>query len=125
MYVGSLFDLTRGERFYSLLAGAYTGEEDRMDEFGGIRVDGKAAHDLHILGRKSVEVTGVASVESFDTTAFTLITNEGPLSIQGRDLHMKHLDLQSGVVIIEGTVTSLSYIAPKEKKRRLSGALFR
>jgi sporulation protein YabP len=64
-------------------------------------------------------------VESFDTSAFSLITCAGPLTIQGSNLHMKHLDLQTGVVVIEGTVTSLSYTVPKDKKRKLSGALFR
>ncbi|CAM3963354.1 sporulation protein YabP [Alicyclobacillus pomorum] len=88
-------------------------------------VQNKDEHDIHILGRKSVEVTGVSSVESFDTGAFSLITCAGPLIIQGSNLHMKTLDLQTGVVIIEGTVTSLSYTVPKDKKRKLTGALFR
>lgn len=82
-------------------------------------------HDITIKGRKSIEVTGVASVESFDVHEFTLITSAGPLRIQGTNLHMKHLDLQSGVVIIEGTLTNLAYVADGGKKNRLAGKLFR
>jgi len=75
-------------------------------------------HDISIYGRKKVEVTGVSSVESFDVNEFALITSGGPLSIQGTNLHMKHLDLQEGVVIIEGTVSSLDYTSENKPKKK-------
>ncbi|RIV21763.1 sporulation protein YabP [Alicyclobacillaceae bacterium I2511] len=81
-------------------------------------------HDLTIKDRKVVEVSGVASVESFDATAFALVTSGGPLIIQGSGLHMKHLDLQTGVVIIEGTVASVAY-GQEQKKKHLTQRLFR
>ncbi len=81
-------------------------------------------HDLSIKGRKVVEVTGVSSVESFDVTAFSLVTSGGPLTIHGSGLHMKHLDLQTGVVIIEGTVASVAYVN-EQKKKPLTQRLFR
>jgi sporulation protein YabP len=82
-------------------------------------------HDITVKGRKTIEVTGVASVESFDVHEFSLITSAGPLRIEGTNLHMKHLDLQSGVVVIEGTLTNLSYAADGGKKPRLATRLFR
>lgn len=75
-------------------------------------------HDISIQGRKRVEVTGVSSVESFDVTQFALITSGGPLSIRGANLHMLHLDLQEGVVVIEGTVSSLDYTSVEKGKKR-------
>lgn len=82
-------------------------------------------HDIHISARKQCEVTGISSVDSFDASTFALTTKAGPLNIRGTDLHMKHLDLQTGVVIIEGTVTALEYTADQHKKRRITGRLLR
>ena len=83
------------------------------------------AHDVSIRGRKVMEVTGVVSVESFDVNEFMLTTSAGPLNIKGADLHMKHLDLQAGVAIIEGTVASMSYVEQRVRKRHLPNRLFR
>lgn len=77
------------------------------------------------MARSQLEVTGISSVDSFDANAFALTTADGPLFIRGSGLHMKHLDLQSGVVVIEGTVTSLEYAPPNNKKRHLTGRLLR
>jgi sporulation protein YabP len=85
----------------------------------------KDDHDIHIRGRKAIEVTGVSSVESFDVNEFSLMTSAGPLALHGNNLHMKHLDLQTGVVIIEGTVTRIEYVAERARKKKLTGKLFR
>lgn len=86
---------------------------------------GTQEHDISVKGRKLVEVSGVSSVESFDVHEFTLTTSAGPLQIQGANLHMKHLDLGSGVVVIEGTVDSIAYVSERNNKKRLTGRLFR
>lgn len=82
-------------------------------------------HNINVKGRKTIEVTGVSSVESFDVHEFSLLTSAGPLHIQGTNLHMRQLDLESGVVVIEGTLTNLAYVAETDKKHRLAGRLFR
>lgn len=74
-------------------------------------------HTLHLQGRKMAEITGVSSVESFDVHEFTLTTSGGLLQIQGTNLHMKHLDLQAGEAIVEGTISALNYISDKKKKK--------
>ncbi|MBX6352658.1 MAG: sporulation protein YabP [Thermoflavifilum sp.] len=86
---------------------------------------GAEEHNLTVKGRKWIEVTGVSSVESFDDREFMLTTRGGPLHIQGSGLHIKHLDLEEGVVIIEGTLTGLAYVQEHGKKRRLGSRLFR
>ena len=82
-------------------------------------------HDIHLKGRKAIEVTGVSNVESFDVNEFALVTSAGPLTIRGTNLHIKHLDLQEGVVAIEGTVHSLAYVSERQKKNRFAGRLFK
>ncbi len=92
---------------------------------GGATMANLDGHDVHLRGRKQIEVTGVSSVESFDVTEFSLVTSGGPLSIKGTNLHMKHLDLDAGLVMIEGTVVSMDYVAEHQKNKKFTRRIFR
>ncbi len=82
-------------------------------------------HEVHLRGRKQIEVTGVSSVERFDVTEFSLVTSGGPLSIKGSNLHMKHLDLEAGVAHIEGTFVSIAYISEHKKDKKFMKGILR
>lgn len=71
-----------------------------------------------------MEVTGVTRVESFDVQAFELVTTAGALHIEGDGLHMKHFDVQAGIVRIEGKITTLEY-DDEGKRKSLVGRLLR
>lgn len=86
---------------------------------------GAEQHDLSVRGRKWLEVTGVSSVESCDVGEIVLTTQGGPLQIMGSNLHMKRLDLQNGVVEIEGTVVSMTYVADKKRRAGLMRRVLR
>ena len=84
-------------------------------------------HDVRIVGRKSLEITGVKQVESFDNEEFLLETSMGFLAIRGMNLKMKNLDVESGVVNIEGKVFDLVYLDQQstEKTKGFFGKLFK
>ncbi|MDO7908581.1 sporulation protein YabP [Paenibacillus sp. JX-17] len=85
---------------------------------------GKAKqHDLRMQNRKGLELTGVRSVESFDSEAFLLQTEQGHLTIRGQNLHIKHLSLEEGLLSIEGYVHSLFYSEPGTQKKNGKGLL--
>jgi len=86
---------------------------------------GAEQHEIHLRGRKALEVTGVSSVESFDLQEFLLKTAGGSLKITGSNLNMKHLDLEAGEVLIEGTVTGMSYVQERGTKKTNIRKLFR
>lgn len=88
------------------------------------QVPTQGEHDIVVRGRQYIEISGVESVDSFDTKEFRLTTTGGPLQIYGSGLHMRQLDLQTGVVILEGNVVSFAYV-PEDGKRRITGRLFR
>ena|SRR5690606_21575135 len=67
-------------------------------------------HQLKIVNRKEMELTGVKEVDSFDNEEFLLQTSMGYLVIRGENLHLKNLDLDEGVVSIKGRVYEFSYI---------------
>ncbi|WP_373233431.1 sporulation protein YabP [Cohnella sp.] len=83
--------------------------------------------EIRMLNRKALEVSGVKNVESFDSEEFLLETECGFLIIKGHNLHIKNLNLEQGVVAIEGTVDELSYVDAKSesKSKGLLGKLFK
>lgn len=67
-------------------------------------------HDIVVKSRKELEITGVKHVESFDHEEFLLETVMGFLAIRGANLKMQNLNVDEGVVHIEGKVFDLSYL---------------
>ncbi|MGY4691876.1 sporulation protein YabP [Salibacterium sp. K-3] len=85
-----------------------------------------ASHEVVMKGRKSLEITGVKEVESFDNEEFLLETSMGFLSVRGDQLHIKNLDVHEGVIAIEGRVDDLVYVdSSKEKSKGFLGKLFK
>lgn len=66
-------------------------------------------HTFVLKNRKSLQLTGVTDVISFDSAEIFLETSAGMLMIKGSDLHMSHLTVEKGEVNIDGTVDSLTY----------------
>jgi sporulation protein YabP len=67
-------------------------------------------HDVIMHGRKTLDITGVKQVESFDNEEFLLETVMGYLAIRGQNLQMKNLDVDKGIVSIKGKIFDLVYL---------------
>ena len=81
-------------------------------------------HKLQLSERKSLTMTGVTEVVSFDDTAVVLQTSLGTLIVQGKELQLKTLSLEGGQVEVDGSVSALAYEEPRQAagwKRRLFG----
>ncbi len=70
-------------------------------------------HKLTLNERKSLTMTGVTEVVSFDDTAVLLRTVLGTLEIQGNGLQLKMLSLDGGQVAVDGHICALIYEEPK------------
>lgn len=66
-------------------------------------------HKMLLQGRKSMELTGVKEVVSFDAKEVVLNTVMGALIIRGNDLFVKRLTVEKGEVDLEGRVDSFTY----------------
>lgn len=66
-------------------------------------------HKLLLQGRKSLELTGVKDVVSFDAKEVVLNTVLGALIIRGNNLVVKRLTLEQGEVDLDGQIDSLLY----------------
>ncbi|MDD9150700.1 MULTISPECIES: sporulation protein YabP [unclassified Sporolactobacillus] len=67
-------------------------------------------HDIVIKNRRTIEITGVKHVESFDHEEFLLETVMGYLAIKGAQLKMQNLNVEQGSVAIEGKIFEISYL---------------
>ncbi|MFB5679119.1 sporulation protein YabP [Paenibacillus terreus] len=80
-------------------------------------------HDLRMQNRKQLDLTGVLNVESFDSEEFLLQTELGHLTIRGQNLHIKNLNLEEGLLSIEGLISSLAYLDPGSQTKSGKGLL--
>lgn len=85
-------------------------------------------HTLSLKDRRQLDVRGVTDAVSFDEETVELSTVAGSLTIEGRDLHVRVLNLADGEVTVEGIVNALIYTdreAPeKQPKNGWFGKLF-
>lgn len=91
------------------------------------KTDQMKDHDVIMRGRRTLEITGVRQVESFDNEEFLLETVMGFLAIRGQNLQMKNLDVDKGIVSIKGKVFDLVYLDEHhgEKAKGFFSKLFR
>lgn len=85
-------------------------------------------HGISISERKSIVVSGVKKIESFDNEEFLMETTLGYLVIKGEELEIIKLDTYQGNVSIKGKFDSLSYIdsgVKKDKESSLFTKLFK
>ena len=82
--------------------------------------------NIKIENRKSVTISGVNSVKSFDSEEFILDTKLGVLEIEGKDLVLGKMDLENGEVLIKGLIDKVEYSTKeKNKKESLVKRLFK
>lgn len=77
-------------------------------------------HKLTLNERKSMTMTGVTEVISFDENAVVLKTGLGDLVVHGQGLQLKNLSLEGGQVAVEGNISAFIY-----EESRKSGGLRR
>ena len=84
----------------------------------------KTAHKVIIDGRDRVTVSAVNDVDSFNENEIIFLTSQGMMTITGEDLHITKLDLDEGMLVIDGTIDSIDY-ADHEEERMNGKKLFK
>lgn len=87
---------------------------DKIDNPIGI------SNTIAISERKSITITGVKKIESFDNEEFLLNTNLGAMLLSGENLEMVKLDTLDGNVSIKGKINSLTYLDANNKGKETS-----
>lgn len=82
-------------------------------------------HNCILEDRKTLSVSGVNDVDSFDEQTIVAITDLGELTIRGEKLHITRLSLEIGELQIEGNISALSYADIAPKNSSFWGKVFR
>ena len=69
----------------------------------------KQNHNMILENRKSLSISGITDVDSFDEKEISLYTQLGELTIKGRDLHVDTMSVETGDMTITGDIWSLIY----------------
>ena len=94
------------------------------------RVDNKQSkssenrrQEIHLYDKSRLTLNGVEDVSFYDETGIRLQSNFGSISIDGKDLHITRLSVETGELDIEGDIGGILYFdsQPKPAKRKLFG----
>ena len=86
----------------------------------------KQDQNLILENRKNLSISGITDVDSFDEKSIELYTQLGELTIQGRELHIDSMSVETGDMTITGAIWAIVY-GDKDRKGPISalGKLFR
>ena len=74
-------------------------------------------HELKIVDRSQIYLTGIKKIDSFDDEEFLLESTMGNILLKGENLEIIRLDTHDGNVRIKGMINSLAYIEDKQKNK--------
>ena len=86
----------------------------------------KTNQNIILENRRSLSISGITDVDSFDEKAVCLYTELGELNIQGKELHIDSISIETGNMTITGDIRALIY-GDRDRRGPVSalGRLFR
>ena len=85
----------------------------------------KMPHNLILEDRRSLSVSGVSDVDSFDEQNVIVYTDMGELTVRGRNLHINKLNIETGELVIDGEISSMIYTNNQSSNQGIFSKLFR
>ena len=90
--------------------------------------DKTASENQNIIleNRRSLSISGITDVDSFDEREISLYTQLGELTVMGRELHIDSMSTETGDMTITGDIWAVIY-GDRDRKGPVSalGRLFR
>jgi sporulation protein YabP len=80
----------------------------------------KPKHDIRLLQRNQIDLTGVTRLDSFDKSKFRMDTDCGFLTITGTSLAIVDLVLEQGMLTISGQINSVVYGGEGQTRQKSS-----
>ncbi len=88
------------------------------------KISVKMPHQIILENRKSLSVSGVREVVSFDENQVEMSTSMGDLTIRGENLHISKTDVETGELLLDGEISELCYAALKNSSGGLWSRVF-
>ena len=80
--------------------------------------ENQKSQTLSLRDRRLLELDGISDVVGFDESALLLRTVLGALTVEGEGLHVIRLDLEKGLVSLEGKISAVFYTDEHKGDRR-------
>ena len=85
----------------------------------------KLPHNVIMEDRKSLMVSGVSDVDSFDEQTVIVYTDMGELTVKGSNLHISKLNTETGELNMTGNIQGMAYADEHERSTGFFGRLFK
>lgn len=82
-------------------------------------------HNIIMENRSKISISGVENAESYNETEIILHTSKGILVIRGEAMNLSKLNLDSGEITVNGRITVIEYVEPKQSGGSLLSRLFK
>ncbi len=73
-------------------------------------------HYISIENREKITLSQVRDVDAFDEDTLWANLEEGSIEITGKNLNIEKLDLAEGMLVVNGTICSVTYTDKTVKK---------
>ena len=64
---------------------------------------------VNIENREKISITGIKQGDSFDESEVSALLENASVSVYGQGLHISRLDLDNGILVIDGFITGVEY----------------
>lgn len=78
------------------------------------------SHELKLIDRRELTLTGIKKITSFDSEEFLLDSNMGVILVKGANLEIMKLDTHDGNLKIKGKINGFTYLDSKDKPKEES-----
>lgn len=84
-------------------------------------------HEVVLVDRKTLEISGVVDLESFDNEEFLVHTATGLMLVSGNEMKVTQLNLEQGLLAITGNINEIRYMekGAKDGTKGFFGKLFK
>lgn len=96
----------------------------RDEEVREVRRIDVRPHKVTLEGREKLTVTSVEDIDSFNENEIIFLTGVGMMTVVGEDLHINKLNLEEGLLVIDGIIQAIDY-SDHEEQRANSGLFSR
>lgn len=77
-----------------------------------------ARQEITLSDRTRLTITGVEDVQSFDEQNIILKSSYGMMAIDGKELKISRLSVETGELYIEGNIGGVIFFEPSEPKKK-------
>ncbi len=83
------------------------------------------AHELTLLNRQRLNMSGVKEVISFNEDQIQLETVQGSCLIKGNNMNIHQLSLENGRLVVTGEVVTIDYAFKQSKGKKFISRVFK